>query len=221
MSEDMDKREDTSGEADDSRDGGSLALVGKVALLLLAAVGLVAILAHASAEDDRRRAAMTAEAKATVTQVIEERHARKRGERSVIREYLYEVSFEDDDHVPHSARTTEAQDRQQWSEGDAVTIEYDPLEPDGGCRILGRVIDPAAMEQIRNDLSGTGTTGEGGTSDGSDEKPVDATGDNGTDDTSEQPGDADASAPNLTDTDDASWSEIMGLDRKNNEKGGK
>lgn len=221
MSEDMDKREDTSKEADDSHDGGSLALVGKVALLLLAAVGLVAILAHANAEDGRRRAAMTAEAKATVTQVIEERHVRKRDKHTVSREYRYEVSFEDDDHVRHNARTIDAEGRQQWFEGDAVTIEYDPLDPDGGCRILGRAIDPAAMEQIRDDLNGTGTTGEGGTADGSDEKPVDAAGDNGTDDTGEQPGDADASAPNLTDTDDASWSEIMGLDRKNNEKGGK
>lgn len=77
---------------------------------------------------------LTAEAEGIVSRVeLEVNQSKKRKSRT----YLTYVRFEDGDHREFEARSVVNGGTKRHSEGDVVTVQYDPLDPAAGCLIVG------------------------------------------------------------------------------------
>lgn len=112
---------------------------GKVLLYLIAGVLLAAVLFVGSCVIHQQKVELmdtfTASSPGTVTRV---ESYRKRRNKHRITAYRYYVSFKDSDGVAHEGESlAQSERRPVHSEGDSVTVRYDPMKIDDACVIAG------------------------------------------------------------------------------------
>lgn len=78
---------------------------------------------------------MTSTASGTVSRVSKHYHS---DDHSGYDEYAYTVTFEDSDHIEHTAESVaRTKNRKTHAEGDSVEVRYDPRNADYACIIVG------------------------------------------------------------------------------------
>lgn len=132
--------------------------------MAVAGTALACLLAlGACSGGDEGEKARTATATGTVTEVIGGEYRTRTGEDDG--SYRFVVSFEDEDHVEHSAQAGNLEHERRWSEGDAVLVRYDVRDPEGSCTI----------EYVTPKGDGSGSTGDANAPGGGNDTGTDAT----------------------------------------------
>lgn len=111
-------------------------MTGFIIGIVLSAI-IIAVSCVRHQQDLRTIETFTATATDGTVERVESRRVRKSKRRRVTK-YTYYVSFTDDDHVRHEGKSMgESENKQIHSEGDRVSVRYNPRDADGQVVIEG------------------------------------------------------------------------------------